>query len=110
MSASPLIKVAVAILLMVGLFGCSPKGQRSAVPAGVAEETLVQANSEGFEYIREMDAAKGGNEDAIRELFRFSTRVDAAGAIGHGVALVGLFDIIGEQKPAQVAMSLRSEE
>jgi len=85
---------------------CVTSESRAAVR--MADEVLHQASRQGFDYKRHIEAAASRDEAATRELFIFSRHTDAAGSIGHGVALVDLFQTIGEEMSARVAATLSS--
>lgn len=110
MSTEKLPQCIVAALLCLVFLGCSDGRHQRATAPRIAEETLITAKSCGFDYTKQMDEALKGDEGAIRELFLFSSRTDAAGSIGHGVALVELFRVIGEESPARIAKTLKSDE
>lgn len=87
---------------------CVPAEGRALIR--MADEVLGQAEYANFNYRQHMSAAASGDEMAVRELFLFSRRTDAAGSIGHGVALVDLLQAIGEKMPARVAKTLSSDD
>ena len=73
---------------------CEPKIE-------VAEETLHQAKDQNFKYEFILDKAESGDKEAIAALLRFD-KSDAAGALGHGVVLIELADLIGDKTFADV--------
>lgn len=85
-------------LAAFGVCGCS-----SPAPSiKVASETVEQARAGGFDYNANLAKAEHGDEGAIAALLRFSGQADAAGGLGHGVALVQLFALNGDAKMASV--------
>lgn len=78
-----------AFLMMCG---CESKGSIE-----VAEETLGQAPRSNFPYATYLARAERGDPDALGRLLEFSTQVDAAGSIGHGVVMVELLYLRGDQ-------------
>jgi hypothetical protein len=87
---------------------CAPIESPAAVRIG--EEVLSQAERVKFDYRQHVSAAAAGDERAMRELFLFSRHTDAASSLAHGVALVDLFQTIGEEMPARVAKTLTSDD
>jgi hypothetical protein len=62
------------------------------------DETLGEAADQRFAYQAHWLAAVRGDEVALERLLRFSA--DAAGGLGHGVALTELADCIGDVRMA----------
>ena len=104
------VTFALAGMALLSLAGCGNQHEPKKIDVQIAEETLYTANEERFDYLRQYQLACDGNENAIRKLYLFSHRVDAAAAIGHGVALVDLLERIGEITPARAAQSLNRED
>ena len=78
--------------------GCSPAANDNQV----AEETVVVAQRNGFDYVATLTKAKAGDAAAVRTLIDFSDHVDAAAALGHGVELVDLAVVLTDQRFAAV--------
>ena len=76
----------------------------------VSEETLGQAADRGFPYRRTWMRAADGDRDALADLLRFSRWTDAAGSLGHGVALTRLADLVGDREFSEAVFLLGAEE
>lgn len=63
---------------------------------GLWEETLWQAQSVGFSYARQYRLARNADPEALYELQKFTGKTDAAGSLGHGVALVEVIEAAGD--------------
>lgn len=103
MRASPITGILCCVFLI-----CVPVESGAAIR--IAEEVLSHAAYARFDYTQHVSAAATGDERAVRELLLLSRQTDAAAAIGHGVALVDLFQTIGEEMPARVARTLSSDD
>jgi len=85
-------KPAALLVAFIVLLALAVQGRRDEV----WEETLTQADGEGFDYLREFRAAKRAEPESIYRLLMFTGRTDAAGAIGHGIALMEVAEAAGD--------------
>jgi len=69
----------------------------------VAEETLGEARDAGFDCSRVLAQAEQGDRQSIAELLRFSEHVDTASALGHGLVLIQLLNIVADRTFAEAA-------
>jgi len=76
----------------------------------VAEETLTTARRENFAYRAALRQSLKGDIDALREMLRFASKTDAAGALGHGAVLAELLVKVGEDLAVHAAAKLDAEE
>ena len=82
---------------------------------GIWEETLWQAEASGLDYEAAFRSARTGDRAALGKLLAFSARADAAGGLGHGVALIAVLKSIGDPdfasavrgQPGQLRMTIR---
>jgi len=95
--SSPMPSLSSAALTVLMAFfvlpGCSAPGPH---PIHASEEVLEQAHEVGFDYRQVLVRAQGGDEAALASLMRFSFETDAAGALGHGVVMLGLLQQLGD--------------
>ena len=104
------LALAAIIASVIALLAFIRGHGRSDAAKAVAEETLWQAQYSGFPYLDTLQQAESGNVEALTAMMRFSTRADAAGALGHGMVLVGLLDRVGEEAFCAAIGGLTSPE
>jgi hypothetical protein len=86
--------ISAILFVVIICVGCS----RETGGDQVAEETVVVARRHGVDYVATLAKAKAGDVEAVRTLLDLSDHVDAAAALGHGVALVDLSVALTDQR------------
>jgi hypothetical protein len=102
------MRPAVVVLLLAAAL--APFALRPDDAPDVWEETLWEARRRGFPYRRTWMRAADGDRAALLEMIRFSRWTDAAGGLGHGVALTELADLLGDEGFAGAVSALSPEE
>jgi len=64
---------------------------------------LGEARDAGFDCSRVLAQAEQGDRQSIAELLRFSEHVDTASALGHGLVLIQLLNIVADRTFAEAA-------
>jgi hypothetical protein len=89
------------VLSVAAIAGCDRSAPAATIV--VAGETLDTARDAGFDYLGVLGRAENGDRASLAELLRFSDHTDAAASLGHGVVLVELLDVVGDQAFAETA-------
>ncbi len=69
---------------------------------GLWEETLQQAKDTGIDYLPLVRSARKGDAKSLNQLF--AMRVDAAGALGHGIVLLHVLQARGDHAFAEAIL------
>lgn len=77
---------------------------------GLPEDVAAVARREGFAYASAVRAARGGDGEALKALFRFASKTEGGAGYGHGVALCEVCLDFGDVPAAAVARGLSDAE
>ena len=97
--------ITVCMVSAVLPVGCGNESNPGPTQASIWEETLAAAKHENFDYRGAYRRAANRDAQGLAELMKFSTKTDAAASLGHGVVLVELLHIWGDEKFARVIRS-----
>ena len=99
-----MIKIVAVVLLIllatIGFLHLQTQRPCQVCQSEIWDETLSEAAQRGFDYCGTFHSAMSGDDDAIARLLEFSNCTDAASALGHGCAIVGVLQTLGDDRLA----------
>jgi len=101
------VRLILAILLfLTALIQAKPYSGR----VKIAEETLVQAQDKGIDYVRKLDQAIDGSADDLRDFIRLIGQLDTSGAYFHYFHVYEVALLAGDKKMRTAISGLKKAE